>query len=93
MIDQRTGGNGNEKILKSYLDNQMKDIENYVLEAKFKKGSYIKWSHDNIIYVEGILSGYITANVFEYNELKPYYGKLEIYKSALTTIEEETKNE
>ena len=78
-----------KKILKAYLDKQMKDIENYVLEAKFKKGSYIKWSHDNIIYVEGILSGYTTANVFEYDELQSYYHKLRSYRNILINIEDE----
>lgn len=77
-----------KEILKDYLDKQMKDIENYISEAKLRKGSFIRWAHDNIIYVEGILSGYITANVFEYNELQYYYCNLRMYRSMLDTIEE-----
>lgn len=78
-----------KKTLKAYLDKQMKDVENYVLKAKFMKGSFIKWAHDSIIYVEGILSGYITANVFEYDELQYYYYKLRLCRNILITIEEE----
>ena len=78
------------EILKDYLDSMLEKINMYIGCADERGGSYITWARDDINFMRGVLAGYMTANIFDNDELNEYYKKLEKCRDRLTIIERGT---
>lgn len=75
------------EILKDYLDSMLEKINMYIGCADERGGIYITWARDDINFMRGVLTGYMTANIFDMDELKEYYKKLKECRGRLTMIE------